>query len=237
MRLTDAELAALPEKARRQPEIVDLYRRHEFLVAYALHTDARVEVDGYCGAIGAVGDWEKYGDLSLAMLQAQGLQRHHWLLDFGCGTGRLARKAAPYVDLGFYYGVDISERALREARELSKREGWFIHAPLFVNPALAIVEMHVASRRFDFAWAFSVGIHLPIEHVRQMFDYVRSWLATGGVFLCSYVPEQRDERTGLKQFRHTERSFVGAAEAAGFTKFSDVTDQWGGAQRIGRFEF
>lgn len=228
MRLTEAELAALPEKARRQPEIVGLYRQHDFMTAYALHTDARVRED-YRTAIGAAGDWDKYGDLSLDMLKRHGMQPSDHLLDFGCGTGRLARKAVRYLQTGQYVGVDISSSALRQAKALAIAEGWVIESPLFWLP-------QEARGLFDFAWAFSVGIHLPPIELRRMFEYVRARLAPGGVFLCSYVPEERDERTGLKQFRCTLDTFLSCAREAGFSKFADVTDTWPGAQRIGRFE-
>jgi SAM-dependent methyltransferase len=230
LKLTADELAAMPAKARKNPETVQLYEQHEFMTAYAMHTDARVQTNGYRGAIGAVDDWDKYGDLSLAMLQAQGMHSPDTLLDYGCGTGRLARKAVPWLLSNRYYGVDISRTAIMSAQALAVAEGWAAR-----NPWLGHNGDLGGAVQFDYAWAFSVMIHLPLSEVRNAFTYVRERLAPGGVFLCSYVPEKVNARTGLKQFRHTRKALVNTARSAGFAEFTDVTESWGGSQRIGRF--
>src|SRR5919108_2955123 len=103
MKLTNAELARLVDKSSRDPDVVRLYEEHDFLDAYALHTDQRVANDPHA-AIGGL--WEEYGELCRDYLIAQGLLPEHRLLDFGCGTGRLARKVVPYLEPGRYFGVD-----------------------------------------------------------------------------------------------------------------------------------
>lgn len=224
MKLTPEELAAMPAKSKKHPRAVQLYLDHEYMHAYAMHTDMRVAEDGYRGAVGAVDDWERHGSLQFEFLKAQGLQPEHMLLEIGCGTGRLARKVVPYLRSLSYVGVDISRGALAAARELSHEEGWDSRIPIFCD------DIEELTARFDFAWAFSVFIHLPALQMRQTMCAVRLRLAPRGRFFFSYVPERRDERTGLKQFRHTEATYADAARRAGLT-FERV-EEWTGEQRI-----
>lgn len=221
-RLTQAELDALPQKTKKNPDVVKMYLEHDFLTAYAKHTDFRVVVNGYKGAIGANKDWERHGQLQLEFLKSQGMQPSHTLLDIGCGTGRLARKAVPYLDAGCYTGFDISEGAVKAAWELSAQEGWINKGPFFSFALVGVTPV-------DYAWAFSVFIHLPDDECGSLMQRVASWLAPGGKFFFSYVPEKVEARTGLKQFRHTLECYQRMCGNAGLS-FEDVP--WGAEQRI-----
>jgi SAM-dependent methyltransferase len=221
--ISEGELAGLPAKAKKHPAVVRMYREHDFLTAYAKHTDWRVGVNGYKGAIGSVDDWERHGQLQFEFLRSQGLRTHHHLLDLGCGTGRLARKVVPYLEYQHYTGVDISSRALDSANELASREGWASRKPEFTMVIDSL-------RQFDFIWAFSVFIHLPADLMAETMYEVAKTMNGESRFLWSYVPEKIDARTGLKQFRHTLATYQRAAESAGLT-FADVPE-WNGEQRI-----
>ena len=58
------------------------------------------------------GDFSKIGFLELSILKECGLEPEHRLMDLGCGSGRLARFAIPYLDKGHYLGVEISQSIL-----------------------------------------------------------------------------------------------------------------------------
>ena len=227
MKLTQDELRAMPEKTKKDPAVVALYLEHDFLTAYAMHTDRRVEQNGPEAAIGAVKDWERHGQLQFDYLLSQGLQPGDRVLEVGCGTGRLARKLVPYLKSRHYVGVDISVRAIASARELSEAEGWADREPRFQS-------YHPLSNEplFDFAWAFSVFIHLPAELITIEAWQVAHRLKPEGAFYFSYVPEQLDRRTGLKQFRHTLETYQRALEAGGLTM--EPMSDWPGEQRIAR---
>ena len=82
------------DKWSRDPAIVELYRAHDdYLTAYAKHTDLRVQADPH-QAVG--GNWES--TIERDLLIEQGLRPEHTLLDFACGTGRLARQIVPYLN-------------------------------------------------------------------------------------------------------------------------------------------
>lgn len=219
--ITDAELATLADKSSRVPEYVKLYREHDYLTAYAKHTDLRVAKDPH-EAIGGL--WEEYGDIQRDFLIARGLKPHHWFLDFGCGTGRLARKLVPYLDPGNYFGEDISFKALRYAEWLAAQEGWVGSKPTFAQPNLIFGLM------VDYIWAFSVVIHLPASEVERLFEMASCRLLENGQFLFSYVPTKRPTRTGLKQFKHPREFFVRTAKRHGLV-ISDVPE-WTGRQKV-----
>jgi SAM-dependent methyltransferase len=211
MKITDEELAAMPPKSVRFDAEVKLYKENDFITAYGKHTDKRIAETGYQAAIGGGTNWDFHGELQRDFLIAQGLKPHHALLDIGCGTGRLARKAAPRCQ---YWGYDISAGAVDAANALSHEEGWDKFRPTislnWPNGAL-----------FNFIWAFSVFIHLPREECVKLMTLVGAVMAPAARFYFSYVPEDRDWRSGLKQFRHTLKTYQACAAEAGLT-FEDV---------------
>lgn len=228
MKLTHEELAAMPAKTKKHADVVALYLEHDFLTAYAKHTDKRVREDGPESAIGAKHDWERHGELQFEFLRSQGLRQEDQFLEIGCGTGRLARKLVPWLDEGCYTGVDISEAALAAAKSLAVTEGWAEKFPLFDH----VDRLSAARNSIDVAWAFSVFIHLPVSEVIRTMRRVAGVLRPGGLFYFSYVPELREERTGLKQFRHTWAAWVHCAEQSGFA-FERV-ERWRGEQHMAR---
>jgi cyclopropane fatty-acyl-phospholipid synthase-like methyltransferase len=236
--LTDAELAAMPQKTKKDPETVSLYRNHDFLEAYARHTARRIETTGYRAAVGAGDNWDVHGDLQRDFLLSRGLRSEHRLLDIGCGTGRLARKVVPILDSGNYFGVDIAEAAVVSAVELSVAEGWGHHHPTFWIGEIPETDH---APKFDFLWAFSVFIHLPQEIMESVMRRAAAVMHPGSRFFWAYVPEQRAWRSGVKQFRHTIADYESAAHQAGMT-FDDVPNwiekagytpaRWTGSQRV-----
>lgn len=220
MKLTDAEIATMPPKTLKDPATVALYREHEFLDAYALHTDRRVRDNGYKAAVGASEEnWETHGRLQFDFLRSVGLLPHHRLLEIGCGTGRLARQVVPFLSPGHYCGVDISCGAVMAALELAGIEGWIDHQPSFRYAS----QGPPSEQRFDFLWSFSVFIHLPEDRTVESMRLAAGAMHAGSRFYWSYVAEPENRRTGVKQFRKTLKVYAACARAAGLD-FKPVPD-------------
>lgn len=234
MKLTDAELRAMPPKAVRFADEVALYREHDFLTAYGMHTDKRIRETGPKAAIGGGDNWNEHGRLQFDFLRRRGLTPDHRLLEIGCGTGRLARHVVPFLDPGHYVGVDISADAIREATVLSGIEGWGVRYPEFLH-------LSWPRAKFDYLWAFSVFIHLPPAEIVRAMRAAAACMHPSSSFYWSFVPEAVDARTGLKQFRATLKTYQRCAADAGLT-FDEVPNwvtaaghqpgRWSGAQRV-----
>ncbi|MFC3227344.1 class I SAM-dependent methyltransferase [Marinibaculum pumilum] len=215
------------DKDSKRPEYRVLYERHDFLSAYAQHTDMRVGLDPK-GAIGRADEWETHADLQLQFLRAHGLTAGSSLLDIGCGTGRLARKAVPFLDPDRYTGVDISPAALDHARALAEAEGWAASRPEFVLSEGALAEFR--GRRFDLAWAHSVFTHLPPEAIRRIIGNLAEMEFNAVLFTYKVAPHAR--RSGLKQFQYPFSFFDVAARSAGL-RAGPLPEIWPASQRTG----
>jgi cyclopropane fatty-acyl-phospholipid synthase-like methyltransferase len=168
-------------------------------------------------------------------LKSQGMAPRHKLLEIGCGTGRLARKASKYLHMRKYYGLDISEAAIANCRELSQTEGWADRDPTFWVGELP------PGRSYDYIWAFSVAIHLPLDVWTEVLQRTARSMTPESKFFYSYVPEPKAWRSGVKQFRNTLQEYQQAAKNAGLS-FSDVPNwmkvagyeqgRWSGSQKV-----
>lgn len=229
--LTPAELALLPDKCKQDPRVVDLYLQHDFATAYAMHTDLRVQENGYKAAIGNDQDWELEGEKQFRFLLDAGLRPGDTLLEVGCGTGRLARKICPFLEVGGYVGMDISKTALMALHSLSCLEGWNYKSPTMWYE-LPLAPEHFPPP-FSMVFAFSVFIHCPLAMVRETLGTCARVMQPGASFYFSYVPENASARTGLKQFRHTKADYREAVEAAGLVWMGTMAG-WPGPQSMAR---
>jgi ubiquinone/menaquinone biosynthesis C-methylase UbiE len=101
------------------------------------------------------GDFETVGHLEFQLLRSLGLDRDSFVIDVGCGSGRLASQLAPWLR-GRYLGTDILGSFLDHARKLCARDDWnFVETDGFSIPASA--------DSADFVVFFSVLTHLTHE--------------------------------------------------------------------------
>lgn len=108
------------------------------------------------------GDFEALGILERELLIQQGLRRDGYLIDVGCGSGRLASPLSDYLT-GRYLGIDIVPELVDYARQLVPRSDWRFE----VAAGLSIPEKdHTA----DMVCFFSVFTHLLPE---QSFVYLQ----------------------------------------------------------------
>ncbi|MGO9596811.1 MAG: class I SAM-dependent methyltransferase [Isosphaeraceae bacterium] len=181
MAISSSLKTMLPQGLRRRLYSQRTASNYESLYeAHAKHFPPKV-------SIGA-GDFELIGRVELGLLEMEGLKPDSTLVDFGCGTGRLAVHAIPRLrEGGRYIGIDISETMLAHARGLVGEK-----APL---PSCRVDFLHQTTPVFplpdksvDMICAFSVFTH--IEH-EDTFLYLRDGrriIKDHGRFIFSCLP-------------------------------------------------
>jgi SAM-dependent methyltransferase len=112
--------------------------------------------------IAAVGGNDKFGDLEFALLDRFGLAENGYLIDVGCGSGRLTRRAAKVPQLK-YLGTDINQKLLQYANETAGRPDFRFQE---VDSTLIPEGDGVA----DMVVFFSVGTHMLNE---EFFIYLQ----------------------------------------------------------------
>src|SRR5215213_1404480 len=137
---------------------------------YSVEEAARIAVGGEFDAVGRL--------LKEAVIY-HGLKKDHYLIDVGCGSGRLAKPVSGYLE-GKYLGIDVVPGLVEYARKLVGRPDWRFE----VAQGLTIPE---ADAQADMVTFFSVFTHLLHE---ESFVYLREAgrvLKPGGKIVASFL--------------------------------------------------
>ena len=125
------------------------------------------------------GHFDGFGIVLRETLIYHGLKKTDYLIDVGCGSGRLAKPLAEYLQ-GRYLGIDIVPGLVEYARELVPRPDWRFE----VARGLTIPEQDAKA---DMVCFFSVLTHLLHE---ESFVYLREAkrvLRPGGKIVLSFL--------------------------------------------------
>ncbi|MBA2433095.1 MAG: class I SAM-dependent methyltransferase [Chthoniobacterales bacterium] len=128
------------------------------------------------------GDYEAMGETLRQLLESYGLRENHYLIDVGCGSGRLAYalSRSSYRETLRYLGIDIVPAMLQYAAAKCQQPSWRF------EPA-AELKIPEADGCADMLCFFSVFTHLMQE---ESFLYLREAarvLKQGGVIVASYL--------------------------------------------------
>jgi SAM-dependent methyltransferase len=144
-----------------------------------------------------------------------GLERHHRVLDIGCGGGRMAVAMTDYLTSD-YEGFDVSDQGIRWCKRVitpRHRNFHFRHVRVAnglyrkEGESAASFRFPYANAAFDFAIAISVFTHLrPDEAARYLFETARV-LRSGGTlfstwFLLDDFSRERVENGHTRWLRH-----------------------------------
>jgi SAM-dependent methyltransferase len=125
------------------------------------------------------GDFATVGYLEFQILRMAGLQKKSFVVDVGCGSGRLASQLARWLE-GPYVGTDIVPNLLDHARDLCGRSDWlFLETSGFDIPA--------PDASADFVTFFSVFTHLTHEDTWRYVREAGRILKPGGKLVCSFL--------------------------------------------------
>lgn len=133
------------------------------------------------------GDFDLIGRIELGALLMEGLRPTDTLVDFGCGTGRLAVHVIPRLVGGHYIGIDIAQGMLDKARLRIER--------LIPRPPCRISWVKQGTTTFplddqsvDIMCAFSVFTHMEHEDAYRYLTDARRVVRPGGRFVFSCLP-------------------------------------------------
>jgi cyclopropane fatty-acyl-phospholipid synthase-like methyltransferase len=174
-RLRPAPAAAQPPSPSRQ----------SYETLYEAHAQSTGD-DGIGG-----GEYHTMGEIELDILRGEGLQPTSTLLDFGCGNGRLAVHAVPYLDGGRYIGIDISPTFLRHAEQrIAALPDGHRSNVVFVHQTNE--DFHESDASVDVACAFSVFTHMEHEDMLRYLVQFRRIIKPGGRLVISCLPLSLD---------------------------------------------
>lgn len=128
----------------------------------------------------AVGtDFDAIGIVERELLRHYGLAQEHYLIDVGCGSGRLAVKLRDWLR-GRYLGIDINPDLVAFAQSAAARPDWRFE----LAPGLAIPEQDGVA---DVVCFFSVFTHLLHEHSYVYLREAMRVLRPGGRVVFSFI--------------------------------------------------
>ncbi len=127
------------------------------------------------------GEFDAMGSIQCDLLIANGLAPDGFVIDIGCGSGRLARPLAAYLDeRGSYLGTDVVPDLLDYARRLVNRDHWqFKPADGFTIPA--------PDSSADIVCFISVFTHLRHEHSFLYLQEAKRVLKPTGRIVFSFL--------------------------------------------------
>lgn len=175
-----------PPSAARDPDPVpvvpspapaDVYE-----TLYEAHTNRYPDEE----VVGA-GAFELIGRQELAFVQIAGLKPTGTLVDLGCGIGRMASHAIPYLDGGRYTGTDVAPSMLRRAEaRLEPVTAASSCAVSWVKQVGTVFD--VPNQSVDVFCAYSVFTHIEHEDSYSFLKNARLAIRPGGCFVFSCLP-------------------------------------------------
>jgi SAM-dependent methyltransferase len=128
-------------------------------------------------AIGA--EFEAFGILEREVLIQYGLRPDGYVIDVGCGSGRLAKPLSHFLT-GRYLGIDVVPDLLELARKLCNRPDWRFE----LAPGLTISERDAQA---DVICFFSVFTHLLHEQSYSYLQDAKRVLKPDGKIIFSFL--------------------------------------------------
>jgi len=157
------------------------FNKLDFRATYLRHVSGLEQAHSHDEAmkLAVGGEFEGIGLLELEILKHFGLREHDYLIDVGCGSGRLAKPLAGYLK-GRYLGIDVVPALLVHARQIVNRPDWRFEPA----PGLTIPENADAA---DMVCLFSVVTHLLHEQAFLYLRDARRVLKPGGRIVFSFL--------------------------------------------------
>jgi SAM-dependent methyltransferase len=149
------------------------------------------------------GGFELIGPIEVALVRHYGLPQDGYLIDVGCGSGRLAKPLSGWLK-GRCLGIDLVPALVAHARKVAARPDWRFE----VIQHIGIPE---ADGQADMVCFFSVLTHLTHEQSYWYLQEARRVLKPGGRILFSFLEFR--EPVHMRIFLDTVAAAKAKAEA------------------------
>lgn len=146
--------------------------------------------DAMAAAVG--GNYDRVGAKELLLLEMYGLKPDSFVVDIGCGSGRLTKRLRAFRDIR-YHGTDIVKDLLNYAKETAGRKDF----KFSLVDGLKIPE---ADGVADIVCFFSVVTHLSHEQSYVYLEEAKRVLKPGGIIICSFL--EFTTKLGQEIFTH-----------------------------------
>lgn len=130
-------------------------------------------------AVAIGGHWDFFGKLQAALLKHYGLPDDGYLIDVGCGAGRLAKPLSAQ-HRGDYLGIDLVPALVANARRITERADWRFE----VIDHIGIPEKDAVA---DMVCFFSVLTHLLHEQSYWYLEEAHRVLKPGGRVVFTFL--------------------------------------------------
>ena len=162
------------------------------------------------------GEFDAFGRLLREALVFHGLKPTDYLIDVGCGSGRLAKPLSE-IQSGKYLGIDVVPELVEYARKLVPRPDWRFE----VAAGLTIPE---ADQTADMVCFFSVLTHLLHEESFVYLREARRVLKPGGKIVASFLDFKVQRHWG--PFESSIRDIGIGAEPLNVFMCPDMFREW-----------
>ena len=125
------------------------------------------------------GEFEMMGAIECDILKHFGLASTDYLIDVGCGSGRLAKPLSSYLR-GHYLGIDIVPELVDYAQRITARPDWRF-------TAIDHIGIPEQDGQADMVCFFSVLTHLLHEQGYWYLEEARRVLKPGGKIVFSFL--------------------------------------------------
>lgn len=147
--------------------------------------------------VGPLGFWAELQRYHLQLLQRNGLQPQHTLLDIGCGPLQGGIAFINFLEAGCYVGFDIDPVRIDAAHGQIARHRLSIKKPRVVVSS-TFGDQELFGQMFDFMWASQILYYFKDDAMNHLLNVVRGHLNPGGRFLADTFPPDHYE------FHHPE---------------------------------